>query len=515
MTIQDDHPLAHLQPQSVWQWFAEICAIPHPTFDEHRLGDYIVERAKAAGLAVDKDLKGNIRIQKPATQGMQDHAPVAIQAHFDMVAQKGLQSEHNFATDAIQTRVQDGWVWANDTTLGADNGIGLAMGLAVAFSEDIAHPPLTLILTSEEEIGMGGVQALSPDWLTMAYLINLDSEDAGAVFVGCAGGRNASFSKTLPLNDSLNVNAKNTEFAPLQVTISGLQGGHSGIDIHKGLGNANRLLARLLAQMLSAKVSTTDANLPNFCLQTWQGGMLRNVITREATAVIVGDIATLSTELQTQFAIIQAEYQVAEPNLRLELTTIKTDLTHNMALSFADTQHFLDLLLSIPNGVLRMSDSFAGVVETSISMGVVNLQSDKHDPKQAKFDILCLMRSLAQTPKDAVSDQLQSLARLAGVALTLGDDYPGWQPDPNSVMLAQSQQAFNRFYGKPPTVEVIHAGLECGILKGKAPHLDMISFGPTIRAAHSPKERVEIATVAQTWEILLDLLTHFPKKGES
>lgn len=486
--------IAQLAPTAVWQWFADICAVPHPTFHEHKLGELIIEavktRGQAYGLTVQQDAKGNILIQKPASRldpAMAQRPRVAIQAHFDMVAQKGRDSSHDFVHDPIKPMVKDGWVWATDTTLGADNGIGLAMALAVAFSDDIAHPPLDIVLTCEEEVGMGGVQALSPDWLTAPRLINLDSEDEGELFVGCAGGRDATLQLTMPW-----VTAEHT--TPVAISVAGLQGGHSGIDIHKGLGNANLLLARVLATLFA---------VTPLQLHSWQGGVLRNVITREATAVVLGDRAQITHHLPAILATLQAELHTAEPTLTL--TAEPVSLKHPLALSLADSKRVLDILRSLPNGVLRMSDDFAGVVETSMSTGVVTLAASEQ-ADNAQLTVHCLMRSLLQTTKDDVSQRLQALAELAGATLVLSDDYPGWQPDPDSPLLDMVSDIMTRHFVGTPKLQVIHAGLECGILKGKAPNMDMISFGPNIRAAHSPNERVEIASVAKTWQVLVDVL---------
>ncbi|WP_410472745.1 aminoacyl-histidine dipeptidase [Faucicola mancuniensis] len=507
--------ITQLDPKNVWQWFANICAIAHPTFHEEKLAQYFIDRVNSDGqqygLSIEKDAVGNLRIKKPATKGMEDHAPVAIQAHYDMVAQKGANSTHDFSTDPIQTHIKDGWVWANDTTLGADNGIGLAMGLAVAFSDDIAHPPLTLIITSEEEIGMGGVQGLAKEWLDMPYLLNLDSEDSGELFIGCAGGRDVTFSQTYPtqaLTDNTSI---------LQLKISGLHGGHSGIDINKGVANANLLLNRVLTAIFAKA---------NFELISLYGGTLRNVITRDAYAIFVGDFDHLNPLVKQQADIIKQELQFAEENLNIELVKINLDdintlqqnhkksnknnslenLTSPPTVANATTtKSILNLINAIPNGVIRMSDSFVGVVETSISMGVVRFHN-------GELSVKSLMRSLGETQKDALAQKLTSLAELSAVNIAFSADYPGWQPDPNSYLLAKGKAILTEYFGQAPKIQVIHAGLECGFLKAKAPQMDMISFGPNIRAAHSPKERIEIASVAQNFEILLKFLAQIPKQ---
>lgn len=476
--------LTQLQPQAVWYWFEQLCAIPRPTFHEQALGHFLMQQAEARGLSAEQDARGNVRIHKAATAGMADRAPVAIQAHMDMVAQKTPDSLHDFARDPIHTRIDDGWVSAEQTTLGADNGIGLAMGLAVLFEADMSHPDLTLIVTVEEEVGMGGAMALSPSWLTMPYLINLDSEEEGRLFIGCAGGRDVNF--TFPLCWQA------AEGAACCVRVEGLQGGHSGADIHQGLGNANVLLARLLASVYE---------VAPFALADLAGGELRNVITREAAATIMLPENQAAPIVAATATVLQAELAHTEPNLHVSVQAVDTPL---QAASLADTRRVLDGLLCLPNGVLRMSDVFAGVVETSSSMGVVKTNAEG-------VQIHCLMRSLLASPKDALGQRMEALARLAGATVRFDADYPGWAPNADSPLLQQAKVVFERHFGQAPSLDIIHAGLECGLLSGKAPHLDMVSFGPTITGAHSPKERVNIASVAKNWAVLLDLLQHIPK----
>ena len=477
--------LQQLQPQSVWDWFSRLCAIPHPSFHEQAIREMLVEAAQQRGLSTEVDAKGNLRITKPATAGMESCVPVALQAHMDMVAQKGESSNHDFLRDPIKTRIEDGWMCADDTTLGADNGIGLAIGLAVMFSDDIAHPELSLIVTVEEETSMGGAEALDPQWLQMPYLINLDTEEAGEIFIGCAGGRDASF--TLPLE------WQTVKGQACMIRLSGLRGGHSGVDIDKNHANANVLLARVLSSLYARKP---------FSLCSFQGGELRNVITRAAEAVIVMDEEIARVAVTEIAAVIAAEW-AEEQQLQIEVLPVDSASLH--ATSEEHTQQALDLLLSVPNGVLRMSDAFAGIVETSSNIGVVHTDDDG-------MLIHCLMRSLKETPKDELSLRLSALARLSGANLSLTADYPSWTPNPDSSLLRLTSEVFSQHYGKQPPLQIIHAGLECGILSGKAPQLEMVSFGPTIRAAHSPKERVEVATVAESWAILVDLLSKIPQQ---
>ena len=479
--------LSTLQPQAVWQWFDQFCAIPHPTFHEQKLGAVIVQKAQEKGLAVQQDEKGNILIQKPGTKGLEDRPIIAMQAHIDMVPQKGTSSQHNFETDPIQTSVKEGWVFANDTTLGADNGIGASMALAVAFSDDIPHPPIDIVLTVEEETGMGGAKNINPDWLRAPYLVNLDSEDEGILFIGCAGGRDATFSFPFV--------AEPVTGKAYRIQVAGLKGGHSGIDIDSGRGNANLLLIRVLDKI---------AQHGKLRLINLQGGSLRNVITREAFADIVYTGDDIEHCLNTISSIIKDELSVVEPMLEISANELTKD-SPLVAISEEQSQRIIRFIRVLPNGVIRMSDSFEGVVETSISLGVLTVKEDK-------LSIRCLMRSLLETPKDDVSNRLQALAKLVGVELVLSGDYPGWKPEPQSLLLSKCKALFNEFYGKEPAIEVMHAGLECGILKGRAPHMEMISFGPNIRAAHSPKECVEISSVDECWKILLRFLENSPEK---
>lgn len=474
--------ISSLAPQAVWQWFDAICAIPHPTYHEAALRNFIMQKAQERGLFVKRDDFGNILIKKPATVGLEQAPRVAIQAHIDMVAQKGVNSTHNFETDPIKPHIKDGWIFADDTTLGADNGIGAAMGLAVIFSEDIPHPALDLILTVEEEIGMGGARSVPAEWLDAPYLINLDSEDEGILFAGCAGGRDINF--------FLDFSTTAVTGYAYEIEVSGLKGGHSGIDINSGRANANLVLARVLDNLFTRHV---------FHLADIKGGNLRNVITREAHAVIVSPQELDANVLAQITTVIAEELKSVEHNLVIKISPHEALA---QACSVENTRKIIDFIRAVPNGVLRMSDDFAGVVETSSSMGVLLV-------KDSKLHIRCLMRSLLETPKDDVLSRMQSLARLSQVEVSFDADYPGWKPEPNSVLLNKCRTLFTQFYGKEPTIEVMHAGLECGILKGQAPAMEMISFGPNIRAAHSPKECVEIASVEKCWHVFCALLASF------
>lgn len=480
--------IRHLSPAPVWQWFADICSIPHPTYREAALAAYIMRHTRDRGLEARSDDKGNVYLYKPAAgAGMAEKAGVILQAHIDMVAQKTPDSPHDFDCDPICPRIEGDWVYADNTTLGADNGMGAAMALAVLFAEDIEHPPLEVLLTVEEEIGMGGVRAVRGDYLQGRYLLNLDTEEHGSIYLGCAGGRDAEF--------NLAMKSEYAEGERWKITVEGLIGGHSGIDIHRGRGNAIKLLADVLNRV---------SDRHTLRLAAFHGGLLRNVIPREAYAEIVlpagqGDgLAALLSEAEQQ---VRAEWGVHAEKLRIAADRVATH--SGQAFCEADSRRAIDLLCALPDGVLRTSDDFPGVTETSICLSVA------HTDEQS-VDICLLMRSLLETPKDEVSRRLAALARLSGAALRLDGDYPGWTPDASSELFAAARQVFRDYLGREPRIEVIPAGLECGLMQQRLPEVEMISFGPTIEGAHTPRERVEIATVAECWELLLRVLKHTP-----
>lgn len=484
MTHSVNAHLRSLSPTPVWDWFAQFCDIPHPTFEEAALAAHIVQKARHKGLEVRQDAKGNILIRKPGVAELAQAPRVVLQAHIDMVAQKDPHSDHIFSQDPIRTRIQEGWVYASNTTLGADNGIGAAMGLAVLFADDIVHPPVDLLLTTEEEIGMGGAKAVQSDFLEAPYLINLDSEEEGFLYIGCAGGRDATFSHQWPT-----VSGQGQAY---QLQIEGLKGGHSGIDIHTPRINANVLLTRIMDALWAQDEHLQIAQL--------KGGNMRNVIPRAAQALLYSQ---RPLSLDTILPTLQAELGNVESGLSVQLLPVSDVVP---ALSVEHSRLLVDLLHAIPNGVLRQSADFPDVVETSISLGVLQLQ-------EGALAIHCLMRSLRETPKEALSARLAGIARLAGVQFETDGDYPGWTPEPASPLLRQCEHVFERFYGQKPELKVMPAGLECGLFKAPAPHMQMISFGPNIRDAHSPQERVEIASVERCWQVLLQLLSNPPGNG--
>ncbi|MGV6988449.1 aminoacyl-histidine dipeptidase [Testudinibacter sp. P80/BLE/0925] len=481
--------IKQLQPTLLWQWFQQICDIPHPSYQEQQLAEHIVAWAKQQQLWVERDAVGNILIRKPATAGMENCRKVALQAHLDMVPQKNEGTVHDFSTDPIKAYIDGEWVTAENTTLGADNGIGLASALAVLESRDLAHPDLEVLLTMTEESGMVGANGLQPNWLQSEILINTDTEENGQIYIGCAGGIDADLRLDLEWQ-------ANTLPNSAKLVLKGLKGGHSGADIHTGRGNAIKLLARVLAQ-LQAHV--------DFQLADINGGSVRNAIPREASALLAFDgsderLQSAVADLQQE---LQAELALSEPHLslRLEQAEVAPQVLTEVA-----TDRTIDLLNALPNGVIRNSDVVKGVVETSLSIGVLNVA-------QQQLKITILIRSLIESGKHAICSTLDSIVNLAGAEVEFSHDYPGWEPNPQSAILPITQQHYRRILGEEPLIQVIHAGLECGLFKKHYPHVDMVSIGPTIRNAHSPDEKVHIPAVATYWQLLTALLADIPLKS--
>jgi len=482
--------LTQLYPQPLWQWFEQICAIPHPSKHEHALSQHIQQWAKAQGLAVVEDKVGNLIIRKPATAGMENCKIVVLQAHIDMVPQKNADKVHNFETDPIEAYVDGDWVKARGTTLGSDNGIGMSSALAVLGSKDIKHGPLEVLLTIDEEAGMTGAFGLEAGYLDAEILINTDSEQEGEIYMGCAGGVDAQIS--VPMSWQ----APEQSNASFSLTMSGLKGGHSGVNIHLGRGNANKLLARFLFKY------SDELALE---LVSFSGGSLRNAIPREANVQFMlpaENIDALKQAIESFQALVREELAVADPGMLLSLAAIDAP-TKVMGEEAQNT--LIDLLLACPNGVMRMSDEVEGVTETSLNIGVISTEDES-------VEILCLIRSLIDSGREEVTGMLTALSNLSGASIDLSGAYPGWKPDTSSPVMAIVRDTYNDIYKKDPTVMVIHAGLECGLFKEPYPLMDMVSIGPTIRYPHSPDEMVNITTVGQYWELLLAVLERIPAK---
>ena len=499
--------LANLQPSPVWAHFATLCAIPRASYHEAALRDHLVAWARARGIAAVVDGAGNLVLSKAASPGCAAMPGVVIQGHLDMVCQANTGTLHDFGRDAIRTVVRDGWVIAEDTTLGADNGIGVALALAALEETGLAHPPLEVLLTVNEECGMDGARGLAPGTLHGNTLINLDTEEWGHFYLGCAGGvdvevrsalgieqpgmNTSTPSPTLPLHGGGDVHDVPPGYALLRFEVSGLRGGHSGIDIHLGRGNAIKLLAEALRD-LSAH---TDVRLVEM-----KGGTARNAIPREAYALCALPEATASTIdewVRHRHQAWQARFAGTDAAVSFACRHYETP--PGTSISNTDRDRLLAFLDSAPNGVARISDDFPGVTDTSSNLGVAALE---HNTFKATFKV----RSLRDERADALAGKLVHFAVAHGMQAHRDGAYPGWTPDPSSPLLDLCQQVYTAQFGGPASLQVIHAGLECGLLAASHPHLDMISFGPDIRGAHAPGESVGIESVARCWALLKAVL---------
>ncbi|MDX1536934.1 aminoacyl-histidine dipeptidase [Arsukibacterium sp.] len=483
--------LSALYPQPLWQWFEQICAIPHPSKHEQALSQYIQDWARKLGLNVVEDKVGNLIIKKPATAGMENRKPVVIQAHLDMVPQKNADKVHDFTKDPIEAYIDGDWVTANGTTLGSDNGIGMASALAILGSNEIKHGPLEVLLTIDEEAGMTGAFGLERGMLEAEILINTDSEQEGEIYMGCAGGVDAQFS--VPVSWQA-VSAGNQA---VTLSLSGLKGGHSGVNIHLGRGNANKLLARFLV---------AEARELQLQLSELSGGSLRNAIPREAQVTLclpADKVDLLQQKIRFFEQLVQTELAAVEPAIKFSLHEASLP---EQVMTSASQQALLNLLHACPNGVMRMSDDVPGVTETSLNMGVISTNENQ-------VQVLCLIRSLIDSGREHVETMLASLAELAGAEVSFSGAYPGWKPDPDSAVMKIVNDTYQDIYHKQPVIMVIHAGLECGLFKKPYPEMDMVSIGPTIRYPHGPDEMVNIETVGQYWQLLLAVLERIPAKA--
>ncbi|SQI37280.1 Cytosol non-specific dipeptidase [Leminorella richardii] len=483
--------ISQLTPQHLWQHFATICSIPHPSKHEEALAQHIVSWAKGKNLFAERDAVGNILLRKPATPGMENRKSVVLQAHLDMVPQKNDDTVHDFTKDPIQTYVDGEWLKARGTTLGSDNGIGMASALAVLSDDSLVHGPIEVLLTMTEETGMDGAFGLQPGWLKSEILINTDSETEGEVYMGCAGGVDCI--TTLPLTREALPGGYDT----FKIALKGLKGGHSGGDIHLGLGNANKLMARFLAAHTEAL---------GLRLLSLNGGTLRNAIPREASAVVAvpsAQASSLKQAVADYLTLLNHELSAVEASISLAVEPFECGFK---ALTQASQDSLIGLVNASPNGVVRMSDSVKGVVETSLNVGVVTTEQDS-------AQVLYLIRSLIDSGKQYVVEVLMSLGKLAGAEVKTKGGYPGWEPNPASPVMNLVRESYKTLFGTTPHVMVIHAGLECGLFKRPYPEMDMVSIGPTITGAHSPDEQVHIASVGRYWQLLTQVLKSIPEKN--
>jgi len=477
-----------LEPNSLWRNFYSLTQIPRPSKKEEKVREFVVDFGHNHGLETIVDGVGNVIIRKPATPGMENRKGVILQGHLDMVPQKNSDKVHDFEKDPIETIIDGEWVRANGTTLGADNGMGLAAALSILESKDIQHGPIEALFTIDEETGMTGANGLKPGLIKGNILINMDSEDEGELYIGCAGGTNGNFTfgyteVSVPMNH-----------IAFKLSISGLKGGHSGIDIPLGRGNAIKIITRFLWN--------TEKNL-RVRLSSIEGGGLRNAIPREAFAWITfpKDLHNGVLNYLKEFSqIVKKELSAVEPDLKIDMSPAE------MPASLIDekSQHnLLYALYGCPNGVMRMSNEMSGLVETSTNLAIV--KSEK-----GVISVQCLLRSSVDSAKDELAEMMQSVFELAGATCIFNGKYPGWKPNPDSPILKIMLDIYHKKFGITPQIKAIHAGLECGILGGTYPGWDMISLGPTIRHPHSPDEKVNIATVQKFWDFLIETLKNIP-----
>ncbi len=483
--------LSALKPTLVWKHFAEIVRIPRPSGHEEKIREYVLGFARSLGLECKEDEAHNIYVRKPASAGMEDRKGVILQAHLDMVPQKNNDKQFDFTTDPIDAYVDGGWVTADGTTLGADNGIGAAAILAVLEDDTLAHGPLEALFTATEETGMDGAFGLKAGLLQGDILLNLDSETEGELYVGCAGGLDANI-----VFDYTPAPMPAEGYEAMRLTVKGLKGGHSGIQIVTQRANANKLLFRLL---------NAEAEKRGIRLASIDGGGLRNAIPREAEAVILiptAQRAAFAEAVEAYEKTVTAEFAGIEDSISIRLEAcaapaegIPADVASKLTRA----------VVGCPDGVVRMSLSMPGLVQTS-----TNLARVVSDGRTIKLQ--CLLRSSVRSEKEALGEAIAAVFALAGAATELTGSYDGWNPDMQSPILKAMTASYEQLYGTAPSVTAIHAGLECGIIGGNYPGLDMISFGPTICYPHSPDEKVEIASVAKFYDFLVRTLGNIPRK---
>jgi len=479
-----------LEPKSIWQNFAKLTEIPRPSKKEAKIIAFMQTWAKEKGIETTTDEVGNVIMRKPATAGMEDRKTVVLQAHLDMVPQKNNDTEHDFEKDPISAYVDGDWVTAKGTTLGADNGMGVAAAMSVLEADDIEHGPIEALFTIDEETGMTGAFHLKPDVLKADILLNMDSEDEGELYIGCAGGVDT----TLYLKNKRKKTPKRS--SAYKLTVTGLKGGHSGMDIPLQRGNANKVLFRILQNAADKfKIRLADA----------EGGNMRNAIPREAEAIITvpekyeADFKTFLKEIEET---IKAELKESDPGLAVKFEAAEKP---ESVMKKGTMKKLLRTVRAMPHGPVRFMDSMPQVPETSVNLAIVKSENER-------ITIASLLRSSVDSAKLDLQQSIESIAKLAGAECEHTGEYPGWKPQLDSPILQSMKNVYENKFGKTPAVKIIHAGLECGILGATYTNWDMISFGPTIRFPHSPDEKVHIGSVQKFWDFLLETLKHVPKK---
>ncbi len=482
--------IAGLQPEPVWRHFYGLTQVPRPSKKEEKVLAYLKDVVKGMGYDYEQDAVGNIVVRKPATPGHEQAPMVLIQGHVDMVCEKNKGNDHDFENQPL-TILRDGdWIKANGTTLGADNGIGLAAGLAVLEAKNLVHGPMEFLFTVDEETGLTGAKALQPGFLKSEIMLNLDSEEDGTLYVGCAGGIDTAGVLFFTLTGAP------ATHVPLLVSVGGLKGGHSGLDIHTGRGNAIKMLARTLKVIFGGH----DAYL-----SVISGGSKRNAIPREAEAVVYvpkADAPAIIAKMNEITAMIHNEIKSVEPDVFIDAKECEGN---GMIAAKNETATLIDTLYALPHGVLKMSADIEGLVETSTNLATLTMDGNK-------LTIGTSQRSSVASEKNDAADMVKAVLSLARLTIETGDGYPGWQPNMDSVALKNTKEAYKELYGAYPEIKAIHAGLECGLIGEVFPKMDMISFGPTIQGAHSPDERLNIPTTEKFWNLLVKLLENLAKQ---
>ncbi len=480
-----------LESSALWRHFEALCAIPRPSKNEGRAAAYVVSFARSLGLECHQDEAGNVVVRKPASPGMEQRKGVILQAHLDMVPQKNEGHPHCFDTDPIQWERDGDWIRARGTTLGADNGVGAAAALAVLEASDLEHGPLEALFTVDEETGMTGAMALEPGLLQGEILLNLDTEDEHELCIGCAGGLDLVVRFPFTLEP---VEPRSVGF---RVALTGLRGGHSGMDIVLQRANAHKLLVRFLSDV---------AHTLNVQLVSLDGGTVRNAIPRESFAVVAVPAAHLEPFMQ-KMAGYQRMYQSDYASVDEGVTLGAEELAcPEMVMDMASQELLLNALYALPNGVMRMNPKLPGVVETSTNLAVLSTGDEE-------VTMQCLLRSASDSMKSDLARMMMSVCTLAGADVQFSGGYPGWKPDPESEILGIMRDLFRKLKGRDPEVTVVHAGLECGIIGAAYPGLQMISFGPTIQHPHSPDEKLYLPSLKPFWELLTGTLRQIPERG--
>ena len=482
--------ISNLEPKVLWKHFHSLTLVPRPSKHEDAIQDFMMKFGADLGLETIKDEVGNVIIKKPATAGMEDRKGVILQGHLDIVPQKNSDKKHDFVTDPIEAYIDGDWVTANGTTLGADNGMGVAAAMAVLESTDLVHGPIEALFTADEETGMTGAFGLKNDVLDGDILLNMDSEDEGELYIGCAGGIDAT-----AVFDYKEAQVEKGMIG-YKLIVKGLKGGHSGIDIPLGRGNSNKIVFRFLKKVsedLGVRISKII------------GGSLRNAIPRESFVTVVlpeNNASAFENELEQFEEVVASELASVEPDFSF---TCKETTLPDSVIDEKTQKNLIHAIYACPNGVIRMSNDMEGLVETSTNLAIV---------KSGNFqiEVQSLLRSSVESSKQDLAEMIESVFTLAGAKTVFDGEYPGWKPNPKSEILDTMKEVYNNKFGFVPELKAIHAGLECGLLGAVYPKWDMISFGPTIRHPHSPDEKVKIDTVSKFWDFTVETLKNIPKK---